>query len=84
MCGDEGVGGKEEEEEDEEIPPTPVPKEWDCLGSDLEIKEGIMEPGRPLVSGLCVTCLLVCVGFSYRHTCSNWVLNDIHDYLIKL
>ena len=50
IFGDEGVKGKEEEEE-EVIPPTPVPKEWDCLGSDLEIKEGFMEPGRPLVSG---------------------------------
>ena len=50
IFGDEGVKGKEEEEE--VIPPTPVPKEWDCLGSDVEIKEGFMEPGRPLVSGL--------------------------------
>lgn len=39
----------EDEEEHEEIPPTPVPKEWECLGSDLEIKETFMEPGRPLV-----------------------------------
>ena len=48
MCGDGGIEGKEDEEE-EVIPPTPVPKEWDCLGSDIEIKEGFMEPGRTLV-----------------------------------
>lgn len=46
------------------IPPTPVPKEWDCLGSDLEIKEGFMEPGRPLVNGLHVTCLLTIDAFT--------------------
>ena len=54
VCDHEGIDGKVDEDEKEEmIPPTPVPKEWDCLGSDLEIKEGFMEPGRPLVS---VTC----------------------------
>lgn len=46
----EGAKGHDEEEE-EEIPPTPVPKEWECLGSDLEIKETFLEPGRPLVRG---------------------------------
>lgn len=61
MCGDGGIEGKEEEEE-EVIPPTPVPKEWDCLGSDIEIKEGFMEPERPLVNGLLVTCLLLTIG----------------------
>ena len=59
VCGD-GVEGKEEEE-DEVIPSTPIPKEWDCLGSDLEIKEGFMEPGRPLV----------CVGFHIDSACNN-------------
>ena len=59
VVGDEGGQGVEGEEEEEGIPPTPVPKEWDCLGSDLEIKEGFMEPGRPLVSGLHVcTCIV--------------------------
>lgn len=46
-----GEGGKgHDDEEEEEMPPTPVPKEWECLGSDLEIRETFMEPGRPLVS----------------------------------
>ena len=47
IIDDEGV--KDDEEEEEVIPTTPVPKEWECLGSDLEIKEGFMAPGRPLV-----------------------------------
>ena len=48
--GGEGMETGEEEEE-EQIPPTPVPKEWECLGSDLEIKETFMESERSLVSG---------------------------------
>ena len=35
----EGKGGEEEEDEAVEIPQTPEPREWVCLGSDLEILE---------------------------------------------
>ena len=45
-----GKEGEEEEEEEEAIPKTPEPKEWVCQGSDLEIMEGFVQPGRPLVS----------------------------------
>lgn len=45
----DGEGGKEEEEDDDEIPTTPVPKEWECLGSDLEIREGHFQDNRPRV-----------------------------------
>ena len=40
----------EGEEEVYEIPKTPVPKEWVCLGSDLEILEAQVHTSRPLVS----------------------------------
>ena len=33
-----------------EIPKTPQPKEWVCLGSDLEILESKVTTSRPLVS----------------------------------
>ena len=47
---EEGVGERKgDEEEDEEIPTTPEPKEWECLGSDKEILEGIVTQSRPLV-----------------------------------
>ena len=47
----EGKGeGGEEEEEELEIPRTPEPKEWECLGSDLEIREAFVLPQRPLVT----------------------------------
>lgn len=45
----EGDTIKEEEDEDE-IPSTPIPSEWVCLGSDIEIKEGMFKNSRPLVS----------------------------------
>lgn len=44
-------GGEKEEEEAYEIPKTPEPKEWVCLGSDLEILETQVHTSRPLVSG---------------------------------
>ena len=44
----EGQESKEHEEE-EQIPCTPEPKEWICLGSDKEIKEGTITDSRPLV-----------------------------------
>lgn len=47
-----GEGGQDAEEEDEPIPCTPEPKEWICLGSDKEIKEGDITETRPLVSVL--------------------------------
>ena len=47
--GGEGEGG-EGEEEVYEIPKTPQPKEWVCLGSDLEILDSQVQPTRPLVS----------------------------------
>ncbi len=40
------------EEEEDEIPKTPEPKEWVCLGSDLEIMEGHFQDTRPLVGGI--------------------------------
>lgn len=51
MAG-EGADGKGEGEEEEvyEIPKTPQPKEWVCLGSDLEILESHVHSTRPLVS----------------------------------
>ena len=45
--GEEGEGGGEEEVY--EIPKTPEPKEWVCLGSDLEILEEYVHTSRPLV-----------------------------------
>ena len=42
---EEGEG----EEGEEPIPKTPEPKEWVGKGSDLEILEGGVEPGRALV-----------------------------------
>ena len=45
----EGEGG-EEEEEAVEIPQTPEPREWVCLGSDLEILEQQVTNSRELVS----------------------------------
>lgn len=59
-----------EDEEEGVIPPTPVPKEWDSLGSDLEIKEGFMEPGRPLVSGV-DDVGYGCVGFHINGSCND-------------
>lgn len=48
----EGEGGEEGEEEEEvEIPQTPVPQEWVCLGSDLEILEQRVTNSRELVGG---------------------------------
>lgn len=47
---EESVGERKVEEEDnEEIPTTPEPKEWECLGSDKEILEGIVTQSRPLL-----------------------------------
>ena len=46
----EGEGGEEEEEEAVEIPQTPEPREWVCLGSDLEILEQQVTNSRDLVS----------------------------------
>ena len=40
---------KEEEEEEDVIPTTPIPQAWECLGSDLEIREGHFTDKRPLV-----------------------------------
>ena len=37
-------------EEEFEIPKTPEPKEWVCLGSDLEVLEMHVHTHRPLVS----------------------------------
>ncbi|XP_064386318.1 dynein axonemal intermediate chain 3-like isoform X2 [Halichondria panicea] len=50
--GEEGVkeGGSKEEEEDDVIPSTPVPREWECLGSDTEIRESLVTDSRPLIS----------------------------------
>ena len=45
--GEEGEGGAEEEYE---VPKTPEPKEWVCLGSDLEILDAQVHQSRPLVS----------------------------------
>ena len=46
----EGEADEEEGKAGEEpIPKTPEPKEWVGQGSDLEILEGAVEPGRPLV-----------------------------------
>ena len=47
-----GEGEEEEEEEEDAIPQTPIPQKWECLGSDLEIKEGYFKDKRPLV-GIC-------------------------------
>ena len=46
--GEEGEGVEGEEVYD--IPKTPEPKEWVCLGSDLEILEAQVHTSRPLVS----------------------------------
>ena len=49
--GGEGEGeGEGGEEEFYEIPKTPQPKEWVCLGSDLEILDSQVHTTRPLVS----------------------------------
>ena len=45
-----GEGGEGQEEEAFEIPKTPEPKEWVCLGSDLEVLEMHVHTYRPLVS----------------------------------
>ena len=47
----EGEEGGEEEEEDVKVPQTPLPQEWVCLGSDLEILEQQVTNSRELVSG---------------------------------
>lgn len=44
----DGEAGQEEEEVFE-IPKTPQPKEWVCLGSDVEIMETHVHTTRPLV-----------------------------------
>ena len=44
----EGEKAGEKEDEDQ-IPTTPVPVKWECLGSDLEIKEGHFEEKKSLV-----------------------------------
>ena len=46
----EGGEGEGEAEEEYEIPKTPQPKEWVCLGSDIEIMEAQVRHTRPLVS----------------------------------
>ena len=52
---------KEAEEGEELVPKTPEPKEWVGQGSDLEILDGSVKPGRTLVrKGQCV-CVTVCV-----------------------
>ena len=48
--GGEGGKGELEDEEAYEIPKTPEPKEWVCLGSDREILETHVHTSRPLVS----------------------------------
>lgn len=42
-------GAKEEEEEEDEIPKTPIPQKWECLGSDREVKEQHFKDKRELV-----------------------------------
>ena len=51
MKAEEAAQKKEEEEEDtpEQIPVTPVPREWQSHGSDLEVQEGYIQRTRPLV-----------------------------------
>lgn len=48
----EAEAGKERaaEEEEDEIPVTPIPKRWECLGSDREVKEGQFKDKRALVN----------------------------------
>ena len=38
-----------EKEEEDEIPTTPIPVKWECLGSDLEIREEHFKEKRSLV-----------------------------------
>ena len=53
--GEGGEGEGEGEGEAYEIPKTPEPKEWVCLGSDLEILDSYVHTSRPLVSAcVCV------------------------------
>ena len=41
--------GKKDEEDEDEIPRTPIPQKWECMNSDLEIKEGHFKDKRELV-----------------------------------
>ena len=45
----EGEKDEEKEEEEDEIPTTPLPAKWECLGSDLEIREGHFKERKDLV-----------------------------------
>lgn len=62
----EGEAEREETKEGEDlVPKTPEPKEWVGQGSDLEILDGDVKPGRALVrKGQCVC---VCLSFVTRN-----------------
>ena len=49
----EGEGEEEEEDEAVEIPQTPEPREWLCLGSDLEILDQRVTNARQQVGRHC-------------------------------
>nr|WAW84845.1 axonemal dynein intermediate chain 3 [Halisarca dujardinii] len=44
--GEEAKEGEQGEEDEIELPKTPEPKEWVCLGSDLEIRENVVTDSR--------------------------------------
>ena len=52
--GEEGEIADEEGEEEIEMPKTPEPKEWVCLGSDQEILDATVKNSRELVSQICM------------------------------
>ena len=41
-----------EEEEEDELPSTPEPRKWECLGSDLDIIDGYFMKERGLVRNM--------------------------------
>ena len=52
----EGEAERKETEEGEDlVPKTPEPKEWVGQGSDLEILDGDVKPGRALLKYTCLT-----------------------------
>ena len=66
--GEEGEGAEGGEVYD--IPKTPEPKEWVCLGSDLEILEAQVHTSRPLVSMEMQTVMYrLSMAISYKYFC---------------